>query len=149
VRGFKGSDTQSNATTGILAFNTVAPDSITPGAYPINGSGLSANFGNYVFAQAPTNATALTIRPGGIPNPGGVPPDAYASALSSTAQSESACAEVQVGSQSETLCGAQQNFRPSQQVNLVPGWRRVIELGRASLTLEGEGIRLPRDVRPR
>ena len=107
--------------------------------------GTQRDFGNYVFVQAPTNATALTIRPGGVPNPAGVPPDAYAGALASAAQSESACAELQVGSQSETLCGAQQNFRPSQQVNLVPGWRRVIELGRASLTLEGEGIRLPQE----
>ncbi|MBE2258188.1 MAG: MBG-2 domain-containing protein, partial [Rhodobacteraceae bacterium] len=33
------------------------------GSYAITGSGLSANFGNYLFAQAPGNASALTIAP--------------------------------------------------------------------------------------
>jgi hypothetical protein len=31
------------------------------GQYAINGSGLSANNGNYMFVQAPSNATALTV----------------------------------------------------------------------------------------
>src|SRR5262249_49070870 len=33
------------------------------GQYAINGSGLTANNGNYTFQQAPANATALTINP--------------------------------------------------------------------------------------
>jgi hypothetical protein len=33
------------------------------GSYAINGSGLTANNGNYVFAQAAGNATAFTINP--------------------------------------------------------------------------------------
>jgi hypothetical protein len=33
----------------------------TEGQYPIDGSGLAANNGNYMFVQAPSNATALTV----------------------------------------------------------------------------------------
>ncbi len=74
-------------------------------------------------------------------------PDGYLGALASAAQTESTCAELQDGQRSETLCGAQQNFRQSEQVNLVPGWRRVIDLGTISLTVEGEGVRLPEGTR--
>ncbi len=143
AQGFKGADTQANATTGTLAFNTTTTSSNTVGVYPINGSGLNANFGNYVFVQAPTNSTALTIEPGGTPIVPGRIPDGYVGALASAAQSESACAQFQDSQQTETLCGAQQNFRQAEQVNLIPGWRRVIDLGAVSLTVEGEGLRLP------
>ena len=142
VLGFRGTDTQANATTGTLAFATTAASN-SPGTYPIDGFGLVANFGNYVFAQAPSNATALTIEPRGNPVPPVELPQAYTGALATAAQSESACAELQADGQIETLCGAQQNFRSSEQVNLVPGWRRVIELGRAALTVEGEGMHTP------
>ena len=56
---------------------------------------------------------------------------------------ESACAELHMGSKQETLCGAQQNFRQSVRMNLVPGWQRVIQLDNVSLRVEGSGIRLP------
>ncbi len=61
VTGFTGTDNQSNATTGTLTFTTTATVSSPVGQYAINGSGLTANNGNYVFAQAAANATALTI----------------------------------------------------------------------------------------
>ena len=63
VGGFVGSDTQANATTGTLAFTTAATSSSSVGSYAINGSGLTANNGNYAFAQAAGNATALGILP--------------------------------------------------------------------------------------
>jgi glucuronoarabinoxylan endo-1,4-beta-xylanase len=63
VSGFVGSDTQGNATTGALTFTTPATSSSPAGAYAINGSGLAANNGNYTFAQAAGNATALNIMP--------------------------------------------------------------------------------------
>ena len=147
VQGFVGGDTLANATSGGLAFTSPASSVSAPGLYPINGSGLTADFGNYVFVQAPTNATALTIQPRSDPPPLPLPPvvipDVYTGALASAAQSESTCAQLQAGAQTETLCGAQQNFRRSEQVNLVPGWRRVIELGTVSLTIEGGGMRTP------
>ncbi|MBL8526861.1 MAG: autotransporter-associated beta strand repeat-containing protein, partial [Burkholderiales bacterium] len=143
VLGFQWTDTQANATTGTLAFATTAASNSPAGTYPIDGFGLVANFGNYVFAQAPSNATALTIEPRGNSVPPVELPQAYTGALATAAQSESTCAELQADGQIETLCGAQQNFRSSEQVNLVPGWRRVIELGRAALTVEGEGMRTP------
>jgi len=63
VGGFVGSDTQANATTGTLAFTTAATSSSSVGSYAINGSGLTANNGNYTFVQAAGNATALGILP--------------------------------------------------------------------------------------
>ena len=59
VSGFVGGDTQGSATTGSLAFTTDATAASPVGSYAINGSGLSAQ--NYVFVQAPGNATALTV----------------------------------------------------------------------------------------
>ena len=63
VSGFVSSDTLANATTGTLTFTTPATAPSNVGTYAINGSGLTANNGNYVFVQAPANATALTINP--------------------------------------------------------------------------------------
>ncbi|MCH7345376.1 filamentous hemagglutinin N-terminal domain-containing protein, partial [Pelomonas sp. CA6] len=63
VTGFVGSDTLANATTGTLAFATPATATSNVGSYAINGSGLTANNGNYVFAQAAGNASALSITP--------------------------------------------------------------------------------------
>jgi hypothetical protein len=61
VVGFVNAENQAGATTGTLTFTSPATTTSTPGSYPIDGSGLTANFGNYVFAQAAGNATALTI----------------------------------------------------------------------------------------
>jgi len=63
VAGFVNSQTQASATTGILAFTSLATSSSNVGNYEINGSGLTANNGNYIFSQAASNATALTITP--------------------------------------------------------------------------------------
>ncbi|MGO9584824.1 MAG: YDG domain-containing protein [Limisphaerales bacterium] len=63
VGGFVGTDTQANATTGMLAFMTPATSSSSVGSYAINGSGLTANNGNYTFVQAAGNVTALGILP--------------------------------------------------------------------------------------
>jgi len=65
VGGFVGGDTQAGATTGSLIFTTPAGSSSDPGSYAINGSGLTANYGNYTFIQAAANATAFTIN--GLP----------------------------------------------------------------------------------
>ncbi len=61
VIGFVAGDTLATATTGTLSFTTTATPTSPPGAYPIIGSGLAAV--NYVFRQAPGNATALTVTP--------------------------------------------------------------------------------------
>jgi len=59
ITGFIAGETVASATTGTLVFGTTATDKSPAGPYPINGSGLTAT--NYVFAQAPTNDSALTI----------------------------------------------------------------------------------------
>jgi len=66
VSGFVNSETLASATTGTLAFTSSAGAASPAGSYAIDGTGLSANNGNYVFAQAAGNATALTLTaPGG------------------------------------------------------------------------------------
>jgi MBG domain (YGX type) len=47
-------------------FTSTATSLSNVGSYAINGSGLTANNGNYVFVQAAGNATALTITPAPI-----------------------------------------------------------------------------------
>ena len=66
VTGFVNGDTLETATTGTLAFSTTATDSSPAGTYALNGSGLSALHGNYVFVQAGANATAFTITQAGL-----------------------------------------------------------------------------------
>ena len=61
VTGFISGETQANATTGTLTFTPSSTITSNVGSYAINGSGLTANNGNYTFAQAAANATALTI----------------------------------------------------------------------------------------
>lgn len=61
VTGLHGDDTLADVATGIVSWTTDATTSSDVGAYTINGSGLSAR--NYVFAQAPANATALSVTP--------------------------------------------------------------------------------------
>ena len=63
VTGFVATDTESNATTGIKTFASSAVQSSNVGSYSIDGSGLAANYGNYIFVQATNNANALTINP--------------------------------------------------------------------------------------
>ena len=65
VSGFVSGDTLLNSTTGTLTWSTTATSISQPGQYSIDGSGLSAV--NYVFAQTPSNATALTLKPGSLP----------------------------------------------------------------------------------
>jgi hypothetical protein len=63
VTGFVNGETQATATGGTLAFTSPATPTSKVGSYAINGSGLTANNGNYNFVQAAGNATALTIDP--------------------------------------------------------------------------------------
>ena len=59
VTGFKFNDSLANATSGALLFTSPATAASPVGSYPIEGHGLTAR--NYLFAQASTNATALTV----------------------------------------------------------------------------------------
>jgi filamentous hemagglutinin family protein len=63
LTGFFNGETQATATGGTLAFTSPATPTSKVGSYAINGSGLTANNGNYNFVQAAGNATALTIDP--------------------------------------------------------------------------------------
>ena len=63
VTGFVGGDTLASTTSGTAVFTSNATPASNVGSYGLNGSGLMLTTGNYVLAQAPGNATALTINP--------------------------------------------------------------------------------------
>ena len=69
VTGFVNGETLTTATTGTETFSTPATQTSLVGSYAINGSGLTANNGNYNFVQVAGNATALTVKPGTLPQP--------------------------------------------------------------------------------
>ncbi|MEI6287840.1 MAG: filamentous hemagglutinin N-terminal domain-containing protein, partial [Bacillota bacterium] len=52
ITGFVNGETQTDATTGTMAFSSAATPTDNVGGYNITGSGLTANHGNYTFAQA-------------------------------------------------------------------------------------------------
>jgi filamentous hemagglutinin family protein len=60
VAGLVNGDTAADAYAGTLAFTSPATPTSGIGSYAIDGSGLTSDIG-YAFAQAPGNATALTI----------------------------------------------------------------------------------------
>ncbi len=61
VVGWVGGESLATATQGQLQFGTLAVNTAAQGRYAITGSGLTAR--NYALAQAPGNATALTVNP--------------------------------------------------------------------------------------
>ena len=108
VSGFVGTDTQGSATTGTLTFTTMATSSSGAASYAINGSGLTANNGNYTFVQAAGNATALTI--GALPvNLTGTRPYDGTTAVAAgilSVGNKAGSDDVTVASGSGTLAGA-------------------------------------------
>jgi trimeric autotransporter adhesin len=63
ISGFVNNETLASATTGSAVFTTAATAASNVGKYAVDGGGLTADNGNYIFVQAPANATALTITP--------------------------------------------------------------------------------------
>ena len=74
VTGFVNNQSLATATAGTPQFTTTATPSSPPGSYAIDGSGLTADHGNYVFVQAAGNATALTLNGQPLPPPNVPPP---------------------------------------------------------------------------
>ena len=66
LTGFVNGETQASATTGSLGWSTSATNTSSVGGYAINGSGLTANYGNYTFSQAAGNTAALTVTPAAL-----------------------------------------------------------------------------------
>jgi hypothetical protein len=87
VTGFVNGQTLATATSGSVTFTTAATAASNVGTYAIDGSGLTADHGNYVFAQAEGNSTALTINPATLTytaNPVSRPPGASNPVFSGT-----------------------------------------------------------------
>jgi len=66
--GLVNGDTLTGVTSGVAGWTTPAAATSGVGSYAVNGSGLTANSGNYTFsfAQAAGNATALSITPAAL-----------------------------------------------------------------------------------
>lgn len=96
VSGFVSDDTLANSTAGSLTWS-VAGNTTQPGQYAIDGGGLTAS--NYLFIQAPANATALTLTqssvsppsqpPSTVPPPSLPPPTVPPAVLEATAELQS------------------------------------------------------------
>ncbi|MQM32066.1 MAG: hypothetical protein CRU78_16770, partial [Candidatus Accumulibacter phosphatis] len=160
VTGFVGSDTLASATTGTASFSTPATSASNVGSYAVTGSGLSANFGNYLFAQAPDNATALTINPAtltvtadavgriyGQANPllsgsitGFVSGDTLASATTGTASfSTPATSASNVGSYAVTGSGLSANFG-NYLFEQAPANATALTINPATLTVIADSV---------
>ncbi|QJX48210.1 T9SS type A sorting domain-containing protein [Hymenobacter taeanensis] len=61
VTGFVNNETAATATTGTASFTSVADAASPVGRYGVTGAGLAAKYGNYTFAQASDNSTALEV----------------------------------------------------------------------------------------
>jgi filamentous hemagglutinin family protein len=140
VAGFVGDDTLANATTGTLAFATNAADSNQIGFFAIDGSGLAANNGNYLFVQAAANANALLITPPGEPEvPGSVPNDAIG-AVTTALQTEAVCNDVRGSGESTSTCRGPVSVPVRHAVRVA---QHVTPVAGTSFGREGAGIRLP------
>ena len=83
------------------------------GIYPIDGSGLTANLGNYVFVQDPANATALIVAPA---LRGAGPDSAYygvVGAVANALQADDACEQVHERDGGAVMCEVRTMPRPS------------------------------------
>jgi len=69
VTGFVDGQTLASATTGTALFTSPAGVTSAAGTYAIKGSGLTADYGDYIFTQAAGNASALTIKEAVGPTP--------------------------------------------------------------------------------
>ncbi|HTO56573.1 MAG TPA: MBG domain-containing protein, partial [Pseudomonadales bacterium] len=138
VTGFVGGDTVANATNGTAVFATDAPDSSSIGFYAVDGSGLAANNGNYLFVQAASNARALVITPPGDTDvPSGAPSDAIG-AVTTALQTEAVCTDVPGGG--GTTCRGPVTVPVRHAVRVA---EHVTPVAGTSFGREGAGIRLP------
>jgi hypothetical protein len=69
VTGFVNNETLATATSGTALFTSPADAASAAGRYAIDGSGLTANHGNYVLMQAAGNTSALTVTAVSAPPP--------------------------------------------------------------------------------
>jgi hypothetical protein len=132
VTGFVAGDTLASATTGILTFSPGASNSNASGVFASEGSGLAANFGDYVFTQAAGNATAFVIRPNQEIRVSDAPPDAYPSALISVTQMDSPCSRFSRGGGNSSHCET--------------SFQRIDGLEQLPVAVADSGSRLPAGV---
>jgi filamentous hemagglutinin family protein len=59
VTGFVNGQTEATATSGTPTFTTLPTAASSEGSYAIDGAGLTADHGNYIFTQAVTNTVSL------------------------------------------------------------------------------------------
>jgi hypothetical protein len=136
LAGFVLGDTAENSTTGQLVWVTDAPTHPNPGTYSIDGSGLTA--ANYVIAQAPANADALSI----TALPGLGIPQAVAGLIGLPIAADDIATPFGVGS-SEDYGNNTGNAKTGED----PTDNRYLNnfKGRLALTVVGGAVRLPKE----
>ncbi|MFL6604683.1 MAG: autotransporter-associated beta strand repeat-containing protein [Steroidobacteraceae bacterium] len=147
VTGFVAGDTLESATTGTLAFASSISDSNTAGSFATLGTGLTATSGDYVFVQAPGNATAFVVSPGGETRAPGAPPEAYSGGLASTLRMENSCAQLARLGQTSPLCALREaNATSRTATSLLDGRRPALRLPQLPVAIVGSGLKLPADA---
>jgi hypothetical protein len=145
VTGFVSDEFLTSATTGTAIFTTLARSTSDVGTYPILGSGLSANNGNYIFKQAATNSSALVITPaalsfviGNVLRLQGQPDPAFAATYKGPAYDGLNIPALLAGLSYQTTASssspagryaitASASVPPGLVINIVPGSLTVIE----------------------
>jgi hypothetical protein len=166
VSGFVAGDTLANSTSGAEVWTTNATVLSPPGSYAIDGGGLSS--GNYVFTQAPGNATALTVGAAPITPPsvawvestvlvapGNSAPSVSNSSLGSSTLSVSSAphdgpAPATTGSVADSGSGTGGNDSgnsgtPGKSGGYVQVSESTPDFAGGKLHIEGGGVRLPDD----
>ena len=147
VEGFKRDDTLALATTGTLAFATTVVNSSQLGMFPIDGSGLTANLGNYVFVQDPANATALAVQPRNVTELA-----EFDGAIATALQTDGACTRAHGGNRAadgDDIARCHMRTRASQHESAATfsgrasQQRVVTPIADTAFSREGAGIRLP------
>jgi MBG domain (YGX type) len=155
VTGFAVGDTLASATTGKLEFSPGTSGSNTAGSFASVGSGLAANSGDYVFVQAPGNATALVVLPSGETRAPGAPQNAYSGALATTTRMDDSCAQLAQIGEAAVQCEPKEGNSASQTAKSRLAWRRAMRmqlpeavtgLPQLPIAIVGSGLRLPADA---
>jgi hypothetical protein len=139
VSGFVPGDTAANATSGTLAWIANTPAHPTVGSYAVTGSGLIAQ--NYVIAQAPANAEALSITTEPVPQ--GSASERVYGLIGLPMSPDTVATPYGVGTNNER---SNNTGNAKRDPDPASSNRRLTDFtGRTGLTVVGSGVRLPAD----
>jgi hypothetical protein len=134
VTGFVNDESLATATSGTLLWTSTADATSLPGGYAIDGGGLAALGGNYLFTQSASNLVALTvsvpvaISPALINPPPPPPPPTYGAQGANVPLADGTLLNVSTG---QTL-QAPSNALPDPGIYLNQGGGSVMVVGQST-----------------